>query len=343
MKRKKNIEKEYLTPGGTIPAVHGSKRDNMPAVISPMLATLIPQPFSDPEWIYEIKLDGVRAVCFLKDGKMRLVSRNGKEMNLRYPELAGLTEMIGDKNAILDGEIVALDENGKPSFQRLQSRIGLTKAKEIETLSVKFPVVYYVFDLLYYDRFNLMPAMLIHRKALLRDILIESDSVRFSQHYIGKGEQLFESAQKKRLEGIIAKKQSSLYVQKRSRDWLKIKTVLQQEVVISGYTSPRGSRSRFGALIVGLYRAGELIYVGHVGGGFNEGSLQQVYKMMQPLKTRNSPFAATPKTNEAVQWIRPALVCEVKFSEWTADGKMRQPIFLGLRDDKDPAQCVMES
>ena len=276
MRKKKSIEEAYLTPRGTVPSVPESKREAMPSEISPMLATLIQKPFSDPEWIYEIKLDGVRAVCFLKDGKMRLVSRNGKEMSFRYPELAALPKMIGRKRVILDGEIVALDATGKSSFQRLQSRIGLMKAGDIAKLSAQFPVVYYVFDLLYYDHFNLMPAMLIHRKALLQEILIESDVVRFSQHQIEKGEELFQKARKKKLEGIIAKKQSSLYVQKRSRDWLKIKSVLQQEVVIAGYTRPRGSRSRFGALIVGLYREGQLVYVGHVGGGFNADSLEQV-------------------------------------------------------------------
>lgn len=224
----------------------------------------------------------------------------------------------------------------------LQQRIGLNDAGEIARLANQTPVVYYVFDLLYYNGFNLMGAELIHRKALLKEIIEQNEFFRYSDHVIGDGEKLFQKASKLQLEGIIAKQQSSLYLQKRTRDWLKIKTVLRQEVVIGGYTEPKGSRIRFGSLVVGLYRDGQLSYVGHVGGGFNERSLKQVYTLMQPLKQSRSAFAAVPKTNDKVQWIKPALVCEVKFSEWTSDGMMRQPIFMGLRDDKQPAQCVME-
>ena len=339
---KAKTSKSYLVNSKTLPAAPGSRKEAMPTLINPMLATLTKEAFSDPNWIFEFKWDGIRAVGFLKNKKVQLVSRNAKEFAFRYPELSSLPKWIDAENAILDGEIVALTDKGIPSFQLLQQRMGLNAKSEIARLANESPVVYYVFDLLYCNGFSLMGAELIHRKALLKEIMEENEFLRYSDHVIGDGVKLFQKASKLQLEGIIAKHQSSLYVQKRTRDWLKIKTVLRQEVVIGGYTEPKGSRIRFGSLVVGLYRDSELTYVGHVGGGFNERSLKQVYSFMQPLKQQKSPFLSTPKTNEKVQWIKPALVCEVKFSEWTSDGMMRQPIFMGLRDDKQPAQCVME-
>jgi bifunctional non-homologous end joining protein LigD len=314
----------------------------MPEVIEPMSATLVDESFSHPEWLFESKWDGVRAICFVEDGKVSFFSRNEKEMSFRYPELAHIGQAVNAEQAILDGEIVALNEKGLPSFQLLQSRVGLKNKREIERLGDEHPVVYTVFDLLYYNGFNLMPAQLVHRKTLLGEIVEPNDRLRYSDHVLGSGEEFFEKARKTGLEGIIAKHQGSPYVQARSSDWLKIKTLQRQEVVIAGYTEPRGARPLFGALVVGLYRNSELHYVGHVGGGFDHRSLEQVYSLMQPLKTGHSPFAVEPRTNEPVQWVRPALVCEVKFSEWTSDEHLRQPIFLGLRDDKEPAQCVFE-
>jgi bifunctional non-homologous end joining protein LigD len=332
----------HLTEADTLPAVPGSQPAPMPEVIEPMRATLVDEAFSHPEWLFESKWDGVRAICFIEDGKVSFFSRNEKEMSFRYPELAHIGHAINAQQAILDGEIVALNEEGLPSFQLLQSRVGLKNEQEIERLAKEHPVAYYVFDLLYYNGFNLMPAELVHRKTLLREIVEPNDRFRYSDHILGAGEEFFEQARKTSLEGIIAKHQGSPYVQARSSDWLKIKTVQRQEVVIAGYTEPRGARPLFGALVVGLYRNSELHYVGHVGGGFDHRNLEQVYGLMQSLKTDHTPFAVEPQTNEPVQWVRPSLVCEVKFSEWTADEHLRQPIFLGLRDDKDPAQCTFE-
>jgi bifunctional non-homologous end joining protein LigD len=333
----------YLTNGKTLPAVPGAKHEKMPDVILPMLATLIKEPFSDPEWLYEFKLDGVRAICFIHNGKMRLVSRNKKDITSRYPELRELAESVDADQAILDGEVVVLDDKGLPNFQMLQSRIGLTREQEIDRLAAQNPVIYNVFDLLYYNGFNLMPAMLIHRKTLLREIITEEPFLRYCEHVAGEGEKLFSKARKQGLEGVVAKLESSSYTQKRSNDWLKIKAIRQQEVVITGYTKPKGSRILFGSLLVGIYEKGELIYADNVGGGFNEANLKKVHSMMQPLKSKDSPFQRPPKTGEPVQWIRAALVCEVKFSEWTTDGKLRQPVFLGIRDDKDPVECVREA
>ena len=314
----------------------------MPAVIKPMLATLVDRPFSDPKWLFETKWDGVRAVCFLKKGKARFISRNQLEMTGQYPELAGIAASIKATNAILDGEIVALDEHGVSRFQLLQRRLGRKDAGEIGRLASTTRLAYYVFDVLHLDGLDLTTCNLLERKTILETILKPSKNVRFSDHIIGAGEQLFEVIAKVPLEGMIAKRLESTYVQKRSADWLKIKTTLESEVVVGGYTQPRNSRSFFGALVVGLYQDGELHYVAHTGGGFNQKTLEHVYKLMQPLKTSASPFVDPPKTNEPVQWIKPKLVAQVKFSEWTADRRMRHPIFLGMRTDKKPLECTFE-
>jgi len=317
----------------------GAKQASQPAIIRPMLATLVDKPFSDPEWLFETKWDGIRAVCFIKNGTARFVSRNQNDLTAQYPELSTIGNDFNATQAILDGEIVALDEHGVSKFQLLQSRMGRKNKAEIERLVAKTRLAYYVFDLLYHDGYDLTGCALIDRKSTLEQILKTDKIVRYSDHIIEHGVQLYEEVAKVPLEGVIAKRIDSAYAQRRSRDWLKIKTILEAEVVIGGYTEPRKSRSYFGALVVGLYEGGELRYVGHAGGGFNEKSLGQLYKLMQPLKTKTSPFADKVQTNELVQWIKPKLVAQVKFAEWTADRRMRQPIFLGLREDK-PAKDV---
>jgi bifunctional non-homologous end joining protein LigD len=312
----------------------------MPAIIHPMLATLVDEPFSDPEWIFETKWDGFRSICFVKNKKSRFVSRNQIDMTPQYPELAPVALQIDAREAILDGEIVALDKDGRPRFQLLQPRVG--RKSGIEALRGSGHIVYFVFDLLYVDGYDLMSCPLVERKAVLEQILKPANFVKLSEHIAGDGEQFFKQIEKFRLEGMIAKRASSPYVQKRTRDWLKVKTIQRSEVVIGGYTEPRGSRSHFGALVVGLYRGHDLHYVAHVGGGFNQRTLAEIYKLVQPLKTRASPFVDAPKTNEPVQWIRPKLVAEVKFSEWTADYRLRHPVFIGLREDKKPEDCRFE-
>ncbi len=314
----------------------------MAGVIHPMLATLVDEPFSNDEWIYETKWDGFRAVCFVKNGSARFVSRNQLDMTHQYPELVGVGGQVDAKEAILDGEIVALDHDGMPRFQLLQPRVGRRKKSDIEALLGKAKIVYFVFDLLYVDGHDLMSCSVVERKAALERILRPASFIKFSEHIVGDGEAFFAQIEKFRLEGMMAKRIASHYVQRRSSDWLKIKTVERSEVVVAGYTAPRGSRSHFGALVVGLYRDKELHYVAHVGGGFNQKTLAGIHKLMQPLRTRQSPFVDTPKTNEPVQWLKPKLVAEVKFSEWTADGHLRHPVFIGLREDKRPDQCRFE-
>jgi bifunctional non-homologous end joining protein LigD len=325
------------------PGCDGARKAAMPTVIKPMLATLVDKPFSDPDWLFETKWDGVRAVCFVRNGKARFISRNQIEMTSQYPELANIAKSVHGSSVILDGEIVALDEKGVSRFQLLQRRLGRKNAGEIERLAATTRIAFYVFDLIHLDGFDLMGCKLIDRKTTLEGILKSSKNVRYSDHIVGEGEKLFAEVAKVPLEGMIAKRLESTYVQRRSAEWLKIKIIQQSEVVIGGYTEPRNSREYFGALVVGLYRDGKLHYVAHTGGGFNHQTLAQTYKLMQPLKTKDCPFIEKPKTNEPVQWVKPKLVAQVKFSEWTADGRMRQPVFLGLRQDKKPEESVFET
>jgi bifunctional non-homologous end joining protein LigD len=253
-------------------------------------------------------------------------------MTPQYPELANIGKQVHAKEAILDGEICALDARGIPRFQMLQRKGGAQRP----------PIVYFVFDLLYLDGHDLTACTVVERKAKLAEILKPSSVIKLSDHIEAEGEAFFREIEKFRLEGMMAKRADSKYVQKRSSDWLKIKTVMRQEVVIGGYTQPRGARSYFGSLVCGLYRDDELHYVAHIGGGFNEKLLASIYKLMQPLKVDKGPFVQVPKTNEPVQWLKPKLVGEVKFSEWTADNRLRHPVFVGLREDKKPRDCRFE-
>jgi bifunctional non-homologous end joining protein LigD len=321
----------------------GARKAAMPDVVHPMLATLVDQPFSNPDWLFETKWDGVRAVCFIDNGKVRFVSRNQNELTAQYPELANVAAYVDARQAILDGEIVALDEQGVSRFQLLQSRMGRKRQGEIQRLAAKSRIAFYAFDLLYHDGFDLTACSLIDRKERLEQILKPANHIRYSDHIVKEGQRLYAEIAKIPLEGVVAKRIASTYQQKRSRDWLKIKTIQESEVVVGGYTAPRHSRSYFGSLVVGLYRDGKLHYVAHVGGGFNEKGLAQIYKLMQPLKTKRSPFLVEPQTNEPVQWIKPRLIAQVKFSEWTSDGHLRHPVFLGLRDDKRPEECTFET
>ncbi len=321
----------------------GARKTAMPLIIKPMLATLVDEAFSDPKWLFETKWDGVRAICFINKIGARFVSRNQIEMTAQYPELSDIGKHIGGSEAIIDGEIVALDERGVSRFQLLQRRLGRKNAGAIRQLAMKVRIAYYAFDLLYLDGFDLTKCTLVDRKSTLEKILKPAKNVRYSDHIIGQGEKLYAEVLKVPLEGMVAKRLESTYLQRRSTDWLKIKTIQQVEVVVGGYTQPRNTREYFGALVVGLYEGGKLHYVAHIGGGFNQKTLEQVYKLMQPLKSLKSSFVNEPKTNEPVQWIKPKLVAQVKFSEWTADRRMRHPVFLGLRRDKKPEECTFET
>jgi len=309
------------------------KKEKMPKKIVPMLATLIDEPFDDQEWLFEVKWDGFRALAFIEKGKVQLKSRSDHSFNRQFPEIVKNLENT-KRTAILDGEIVVVDEKGLPHFELLQNYQN--SPGELR---------YYVFDLLFLDGQDLRDKPLLERKKLLKQLLdsIAAPMIMYSDHIIGKGAVFFKKASKMHLEGIIGKKISSTYEPRRSADWIKIKTTQRQEVVIGGFTEPRGSREKLGALLVGVYEDdGRLHYVGHVGGGFNRELLNQVSAKMRPLITKKCPFVTTPKANEKVTWIKPKLVCEVNFAEWTKDKIMRQPVFKGLREDKPSEEVKKE-
>jgi bifunctional non-homologous end joining protein LigD len=289
-----------------------------------MLAILVDAPFDDDDWIFEIKWDGYRAIATINDNKVDIRSRNDLSFNEKYyPATQALEQW--NVNAVVDGEVIAVDDDGLANFQSLQS----WQKKEEGSL------LYYVFDILWLNGYDLKELPLIVRKDILKEIVPDNSTIRYSDHILGTGKDFFQVAQKKGLEGIIAKHSQSTYqLGLRSKQWLKIKTTQRQEVVIGGFTQGRAGRKHFGALILGVYQDDELVYVGHTGSGFNEKSLSEIWRKLQPLVTNQCPFAKKPKTNMPATWVKPVLVCEVKFQEWTQDNLLRQPIFLGLRTDK---------
>ncbi|MGZ4788444.1 MAG: non-homologous end-joining DNA ligase [Terriglobales bacterium] len=326
----------------------GAVKSPMPRVIHPMLATLTDQPFSSPDWLYEIKWDGYRAIAFIENGKLRLVSRNQNEMTSLYPELQVLPKQVKATQAILDGEVVALDEQGRSSFSLMQQRAGIRSGVKRTRQDTSIPVIYYVFDLLYLDGYNLMKVALEQRKQLLQSIITPSPILRYSEHFVNEGERLFEAAREQGLEGIVAKRRNSCYEQKRSREWLKMKITRRQETVIAGYTDPRGSREHFGSLVLGLYNdEGRLVHVGNAGAGFNASTHNDMWKRLHKLETDKNPFGTKIESTRRPHWVKPELVAEIKFNEWTHEGqsgaiKMRAPVFEGLRFDKNPRECVFE-
>ena len=331
------------------PAVHieafgdlpGAKKVEMPDQISVELATLGDKPFSSPDWLFEIKWDGERAVGFIRDGELELRSRSGRNITGEYPELKSLAKRVNARKAILDGEIVVLDEQGRSEFARIQPRFGVLNPPL--SLQQKAPVTYYVFDLLYADGYDLRGVPLERRKEELRKILSPSERVRFSDHYVEKGAQLFDVAKRKGLEGIIAKRRDSAYAGRRTPQWLKLKIVRDTDVVIGGWTAPRKSRDHFGALLMGLYdEKKELEYVGSVGTGFSQESLDRIYKTLSKIRADQSPFRVAPRLKERITWVKPSLVARVKYANWTGDKKLRAPVFLGFQEDREPESCTIE-
>jgi bifunctional non-homologous end joining protein LigD len=326
----------------------GVKRP-MPTTIHPMLATPVDEPFDGAEWLFEIKWDGYRAIAFIEDGKLRLVSRNQNELTQRFPELKDLPKSVRAKSAILDGEVVALDDEGRASFSLMQQRTGFRPGGRRGAAKADVPVLYYAFDLLYLDGYDLRKVALEERKRKLASVLVSGDSVRYSDHYEKQGKALFEMARAKGLEGILAKKRDSIYQERRTSEWLKIKITRRLECVIGGYTEPEGSRAHFGSVVLGLYdKQGRLIHVGQAGSGFDQQSLDEVWKLLKKLETRKNPFHGEVEALRKVYWVKPELVAEIEFAEWTggtsagSGPKLRAPVFLGLRDDKDPKDCRLE-
>ncbi|MCL5292469.1 MAG: DNA ligase D [Actinobacteria bacterium] len=333
------IAESALKPEGYSVAVKGGELDlggvpksPMPRNVRPMLATLVEDIFDRRGWVFELKWDGFRAIAEVERGQVYLYSRNLQPFNERFPDVVDSLKELGDE-AVLDGEIVVLDEKGKPRFQLLQNYHRTRRGR----------LIYYIFDLLYLDGHDLRGLPLRRRKDLLRQILPDRPHIKLSDHIEEKGIAFFKEVSQQNLEGVLAKDGGSPYREGvRGREWLKVKTLLRQEAVIGGFTEPRGSRKHLGALVLGVYEGGELIYVGHAGGGFDDKGLAEMRSTLDPLVQETSPFKKRPKTNAPVHWVRPTLVCEVKFREWTKDDIMRQPIFLGLREDKGAEEVRRE-
>ncbi|WPO91557.1 DNA ligase D [Chryseobacterium sp. HR92] len=290
-----------------------------------MLAKLSEEAFNDKDWIFEIKWDGYRAIADLSDDVPLFYSRNGISFVSKFEKIA--LEFEKQKHhMILDGEVVAYDEQGKPNFQFLQ-QIGDNPDTAL---------IYHVFDLLWLNGHSTEDLPLIQRKELLKEALTETDHIKYCDHIPEKGIEFFAQMRKMQLEGMIAKRAESLYIENhRTNDWLKIKFSNTEEVIICGFTEPRGSRKNFGALILGKYLNGKLTYCGHTGTGFNITSLKELYQRLQKLIIQSSPFETIPKTNMPVTWTKPELICEIKYSDITRDGIFRHPVFIGIREDKD--------
>jgi len=315
------------------------KRIQQPDWIDPMLATLTDRRFSDDNWIFERKLDGERCLAYLSDGGVRLISRNRKELNVHYPEL---TDVLSDSKRdtfIIDGEVVAF-KGSVTSFSRLQERMHVEDPEKARQSKVE--VYYYMFDVMYLDGYDTREVPLRQRKSLLKEAFPFQDPLRFMQHRNREGEDYFEEACEKGWEGIIAKDATAPYVGGRSKKWLKFKCVHRQELVIGGFTEPHGSRIGFGALLLGYYDGADLIYAGKVGTGFEDETLRLMKERLSSLERDTPPFAENDLPTKEVHWVRPELVAQIGFEEWTEGGKLRQPRFEGLREDKDAADVVRE-
>jgi bifunctional non-homologous end joining protein LigD len=314
--------------------------------VPPMKALLVRNPPPRDGWSFEIKWDGYRAMAVKSNGRVRLFSRRHRDITHDFDVVARAVESLPEKNLVLDGEIVALDEHGRPSFQLLQN-FRQSSAQRGQQL------VYYIFDLLNCDNRDLKKVPLEQRRGVLETVLADAEGpIRLSGTLEGDPQELVEQARKNSIEGLIAKRASSIYEpDRRSGSWLKVKTVMEQEFVIGGYTQPKGSREHFGALLIGYYEGAHLLFASKVGTGFNHDSLDSLYRRFQKLTTTVCPFVNLPTQGpnglsraemRRCTWLLPALVCQVRFTEWTSDGGLRHPVFLGLRDDKRPNEVHRE-
>ncbi len=328
-----------------LPAMHVQESklaDPMPRNLLPMLAEIgRGTPPSSEEWLFEIKWDGVRAICYIDNGSLRMFSRRGNAIDKQYPELSVLPHHVRASTAILDGEIAALDPRGAPSFELLQRRITTADAAAIAAMARKDPVVFFAFDLLYLNGRDLRGVPLEDRKRLLKEILAPDEVVRYSEHFVGNGAELFEAARAQGLEGIVGKRRKSFYTSRRSSDWVKWKITESGEFVICGFT--KGERDLFGALVLGVYDRGKLTWAGNAGSGFDQKKMREIHALLAPLEISERPIEPDRNLPRQVTWVRPELVCEVKFSNWTEEGRLRAPVFVGLRPDIDPRECVRET
>ena len=315
-------------------------RPGQPDWLDPELATLTQDRFSDPAWIFERKLDGERCLAFRSGSGARLMTRNQKDDTSTYPEIAQALAAQRASDFIIDGEIVAF-EGSQTRFARLQQRLGVRSPGP--DLLAEVPVYYYIFDVLWADGRDVRPLPLRERKQILRGLLGFDDPLCFTEHTDTEGEASFRRACASGWEGIIAKRADAPYRAGRTRDWLKFKCESGQEFVIGGFTDPRGTRTGFGALLLGYYDPGhKLVYAGKVGTGFSQRTLDRMHATLAGLEQDHPPFDRGELPRSGVHWVQPRLVAEVGFSEWTTAGELRHPRFQGLRDDKDPAEVVRE-
>ena len=310
-------------------------KNTFPAFVPPMMAESAKTPFDSPDWIFEIKLDGYRAITvFDSAGKPHLWSRNGLALEAKFPAVATAVSKLKLRSTILDGEVVAVDENGIPRFQLLQRFQKQPTA----------PTLYYVFDVLWYNGDDLTGNPILERRSVLERVLKPREGVQLGSYVEDEGKALFNLTKEKGMEGIIAKRKDSIYRPgKRNSDWLKIKARLQQEFVVGGFTAPKGSRKHLGAVVLGAYINSELHHYGYAGSGFSEKGLKDAVEKMKPLLTDKCQSVNPPNLKEKIQWVWPKLVCEVEYAELTADDQLRQTTFLGRRDDKKAKEVVLEN
>lgn len=315
-------------------------RQPVPDWVAPTLATLTDDPFSDPAWIFERKWDGVRCLAFRDGDRLRLLSRNRQILNGTYPELVDALAAQRTSRFVADGEVVAF-AGRRTSFARLQGRSGITDAAKARKSGVA--VYYYLFDLMHLDGRDTTALPLLERKRLLRNAFQFTDPLRFTTHRTAAGLDAFRSACARGDEGVIAKLADAPYEGRRSTNWLKFKCSHDQEFVVGGYTAPKGSRVGLGALQLGYYDDGDLVYAGKVGTGFDTATLRDLRRRLADLERNTPAFTRGLGRESGTQWVKPELVAQVAFSEWTRDGKLRHPRYLGLRHDKDAAEVVRES
>jgi DNA ligase D-like protein (predicted ligase) len=311
-----------------------ARKKTMPDWMDPMLARLTHDYFTDETWYFERKLDGERVISYIRqDGSVHLMSRNQKHLNDHYPEFESALAERAPHGCILDGEVVALNDQGVSDFEALQPRMQVSSRQEAQQSDVK--VYYYLFDCMYADGYDITHCSLHERKKILKAIMDYEDPLRLIEHRIADDLDYYKQACEKGWEGLIAKDASAKYVHSRSSKWLKFKCVAQQEFVIGGFTDPEGERIGFGALLIGFYRAGDLIFAGKVGTGFDDATLKDLRRRFDSIERKTSPFDQGDVPNSQVHFVTPKMVCEVAFTEWTDYDKLRHPRYKGLRRDKD--------
>ena len=307
-----------------------------------MLATLVETPPAGADWLYEIKYDGIRVLAERVDDTVTLYGRSGDTITTRYPEIARALRALPVSRFVIDGEIVALAEDGRPSFQRLQARMHLTRGEDIDAARAAVPVTGFFFDCLAAEGRDLRRLPLAERKRCLALLVPPRGVIRYCEHVVAEGSSFFEAVGELGLEGIVAKRAGSRYAGGRSREWLKVKAQRRGDFVVGGYTAPQGSRGHFGALHLGLYDDAGLVYVSKVGTGFDEKTLAEIAKQLAPLARPTSPFAVGKPAGRGHHWVEPRLVARVRYTDWTADGGIRHPAFLELRADRRPEECRLE-